>query len=96
MASEKLTMDRAIRILHPLTTREELQGLCREDAIDMCESACLMVCIAAQFRIPVRPKKSDDGLLCHCPTCGRCVMATNYCGSCGQAFDLGGGTTNER
>ena len=88
-----MTIEEAIKILHPDTTAEELDGYVKEYAMNVVEEACIVACKALENQIPKKPTDvryfGEAGYyigLCPCCNSGN-NSEYQYCGDCGQAID---------
>lgn len=96
-----MTLQEAIRILHPDTTAEALAeieyyaGFSGHDAcIKAVEEACVIACEAMGKQIPKKPREVDkDNGYFVCHSCGEGIYSSDefethkFCLNCGQAID---------
>ena len=88
-----MTIEEAIKILHPDTTYRALLGVDGKEAIKLVEEACIVACEALEKQIPKKPKEIRYFRMCNyyaglCPVCnGGANSEIQYCGDCGQRLD---------
>lgn len=95
----EMELTKAIRLIHPHTTREEIwkhkdYGN-KDKMIDAIEKACEMVCDAARKQVAMEIKevmqyKDAKCINWLCPACGRFhrnEYEKNYCSECGQRLE---------
>lgn len=103
MKPENMTIEQAIRLLHPETCEAALGEVEAYDGMDFYESqiatidkASLMACAALEKQIPKKPNNKcidDVGYLYYQVECGNCGRYTSsnseilYCPECGQAIE---------
>lgn len=94
-----MTVEDAIKLLHPSTTAEALAEIeCyggfngKQAKVEAVNTACLVACEALEKQIPAKPNYEreqtspfgeDD--IPYCPRCNRSLPeGVNYCEECGQ------------
>lgn len=95
-----MTIEEAIKLLHPDTTGEGIMELeyyggfeAKEKVIKAIEEACILACEALEKQIPKKPIKLDDwGEYYKCPICDKYAVDNlgckhKFCRECGQKFD---------
>ena len=90
---KQMSVEQAIEILHPDTTRAALAEIeyyggfnGREACIKAVDAACLVACDAMQKQVAKEPAtETKQGMTFYkCPNCGRALFSDKYCGDCGQ------------
>lgn len=92
---EDMTIEEAIKILHPGTTKEALLGYGKEDAIKLVEEACILACECMEKQIEkkvINYEKCLGNIEGKCQSCGETYSFKegdefNYCPECGQRLD---------
>ena len=95
-----MTIEEAIKLLHPDTTGEGIMELeyyggfeSKENVIKAIEEACILACEALEKQIPKNPIENltDDTCLYYencCPSCENLlVVRYKHCPKCGQRLD---------
>ena len=94
-----MTVQEAIKILHPESSFEALLGYTREEGLKIVEEACILACEALEKQNPKKPiiqkmqiKDCIDQIQIFnkkiCPSCGTVLCADwNFCFECGQKLD---------
>lgn len=91
-----MTVEEAIRILHPSTTSEALAEIeyyggfnGKQAKVEAVNTACLVACEALEKQIPKKPRGTRHALMC--ASCGHKItekgckkLYRNYCKKCGQ------------
>ena len=95
-----MTIEEAIKLLHPNTTGEGIMEIqyygvfeAKENVIKAIEEACILACEALEKQIPKKPIKLDDwGEYYKCPICDKYAVDNlgckhKFCRECGQRID---------
>lgn len=93
-----MTIDEAIKILHPDTTYRALFGVEGKEAIKLVEEACIVACECMEKQISKKPYHiseidDNDNAMVECPICHAKndysinTIKSGYCWKCGQKLD---------